>query len=48
MNPYKKKVLEARKKILQLTIEQEKQINNIYAKSATRLIDEILELPDIS
>ncbi|WP_322006606.1 exonuclease SbcC [Clostridium butyricum] len=48
MNPYKKKVLEARKKILQLTIEQEKQINNIYAKSAARLIDEILELPDIS
>lgn len=48
MNPYKKKILEARKKILQLTIEQEKQINNIYAKSATRLIDEILELPDIS
>ncbi|UZT07920.1 exonuclease SbcC [Clostridium sp. LQ25] len=48
MTPYKKKVLEARKKILQLTIEQEKQINNIYAKSATRLIDEILELPDIS
>lgn len=48
MNSYKKKVLEARKKILQLTIEQEKQINNIYAKSATRLIDEILELPDIS
>lgn len=48
MNPYKKKVLEARKKILKLTIEQEKQINNIYAKSATRLIDEILELPDIS
>lgn len=48
MNPYKKKVLEARKKILELTIEQEKQINNIYAKSAARLIDEILELPDIS
>lgn len=48
MNHYKKKVLKARKKILQLTIEQEKQINNIYAKSAARLIDEILELPDIS
>lgn len=48
MSFYKKKVLEVRKKILQLTLEQERQINHIYAKSANRLIDEILELPDIS
>ncbi|WP_394897743.1 hypothetical protein [Clostridium butyricum] len=48
MSFYKKKVLEVRKKILQLTLEQETQINHIYAKSANRLIDEILELPDIS
>lgn len=48
MSSYKKKVLEARKKILELTNEQLKQIDEIYAKSATRLIDEILELPDIS
>lgn len=48
MSFYKKKVLEVRKKILQLTLEQERQINHIYAKSANRLINEILELPDIS
>lgn len=48
MSSYKKKVLEARKKILELTAEQLKQIDDIYAKSATRLIDEILELPNIS
>ena len=48
MSSYKKKVLKARKKILELTNEQFKQIDEIYAKSATRLIDEILELPDIS
>ena len=48
MSSYKKKVLEARKKILELTNEQLKQIDEIYAKSANRLIDEILELPDIS
>ncbi|WP_455794875.1 exonuclease SbcC [Clostridium butyricum] len=48
MSFYKKKVLEVRKKILQLTLEQKRQINHIYAKSANRLINEILELPDIS
>lgn len=48
MSSYKKKVLEARKKGLQLQAEQLKQIEEIYSKSANRLIDEILELPDIS
>ncbi len=48
MSFYKKKVLEVRKKILRLTLEQKRQINHIYAKSANRLINEILELPDIS
>lgn len=48
MSSYKKKVLEARKKVLNLTTEQLKQIDEIYANSATRLIDEILDLPDIS
>lgn len=48
MSFYKKKVLEARKKILQLTLNQEKQINEIYANAADRLIDDILELPDTS
>lgn len=48
MSSYRKKVLEARKKVLNLTTEQLKQIDEIYSKSATRLIDGILDLPDIS
>lgn len=46
MNSYKKKVLEARKQILQLTSDQEKQIIDIYSKQAMKLIDEILEMPE--
>ncbi|WP_238917242.1 hypothetical protein [Clostridium sp. YIM B02555] len=46
MSNYRKKVLEARKQILQLTLDQEKQIIEIYSKQASKLIDEILEMPE--
>lgn len=46
MSNYRKKVLEARKQILQLTLDQEKQIIEIYSKQALKLIDEILEMPE--
>lgn len=46
MNSYKKKILEARKQVLKLTIEQEKQIIEIYSKASSKLIDDILDMPD--
>ncbi|WP_315076219.1 hypothetical protein [uncultured Clostridium sp.] len=46
MNSYKKKILEARKQVLKLTLAQEKQVIEIYSKAASKLIDDILDMPD--
>ena len=46
MNEYQKRVLEGRKQIIELNLEQQKELQKIYEDLSNKLIPEILEMKD--